>query len=135
MTGMSLCKNILINVNRIIVPRRYEEKYIKFSQFLDNLLKLRYSKYYCCDQVNQNNDCSNIFYVEAFYNNVPGVYEIYPEISALINNLYSEIFSDKVIREHITGFTTTSTVYPETGICNCYDYHKCDCDIPNVCKA
>lgn len=111
-----LCKNILINVNKVIVKMGDEERYIKTAEYLDEKLREQYGEYYICDQVNQDKECVNVFYIEAFYRNIPELIEVTPEISNLIEEVYKE-FGNCVQRTQIASYTSTVKVYPTKECC------------------
>ena len=120
MSKCNFCENILINVNQIVLRKGYEQQYIKFSKRLDEYLRKTFGEYYICDQVNQNKTCHNIFYVEAFYRDIPGVYEAIEEIGDIISQLYENEFGDYADGSSITSFFTVNRVYP-ISYYNCKD--------------
>ena len=105
-----LYKGILVNVNKIVVSPGLEERYIGFAKRLDHSLKERFGEYYICNQLNQMRDCSNVFYVEAFYYNVVGVYEAYSRIGRIVEQSYYEEFDTSVTRTQLTSFASTHLV-------------------------
>ncbi len=127
-----LCKNVLVNVNKIITQKCDEKRYIEFSKKLDQKLRCKYGKYYICDQVNQDRKDTNVFYVEAFYRDIPGICKKYSEINNFINDVYYYEFGDCIERIRITGFMETNKVYPTFDDCTCKD--ECDCRCKGYCE-
>lgn len=125
MSNKTLCTDVLINVNRITTRKCDIEKYIEFAEWLDETLKRKYGKYYICDQVNESRDYSTIFYVEAFYRDIDGVYSASEEINEFVEEAYDKVFGDCIQRESITTFREVNKVYPRVEGCKeemCNEY-------------
>lgn len=121
MQRIKLCEDILINVNKITIRKCDRDKYIKFAKRLDKELREKYGKYYICDQVNESRDYPNIFYVEAFYRNIDGVYSESEKISKFIEQEYENEFGDDIERITLTTFREVNKVYP-------ISKNNCECE-------
>lgn len=123
MDSIKLCKDVLVNVNKIVTKRCDEQRYIKFSKKLDKRLRCKYGKYYICDQVNQDKNKSNVFYIVAFYRNIPGVYKVSLEASQMVEDAYYYEFGNCIERTSILTFRDVKKVYP-----NCKDNEDDKCN-------
>ncbi|MGG7178532.1 hypothetical protein ACQPU1_13100 [Clostridium paraputrificum] len=103
-------KNILYNVNTIMVEPGLECSYIDFSKDLNEYLLSKYSKYYAGLQLYQNNDSPNIFYVVASYKCVPGLFKIAPLIGNQISKIYDRVWGNTVERTSVFSFLTSTRI-------------------------
>ncbi|MEA4926259.1 MAG: hypothetical protein VB084_13230 [Syntrophomonadaceae bacterium] len=102
----------LYNVNKIIVPRRLEKKYIKFSKKLNKYLQNKYKKYYIGLQLYQNKKDPKLFYVIAAYKDVCGIEIAAAKIGNKISKIYDKIWGDKVQRISVFRFLDYTRIIP-----------------------
>jgi len=102
----------LYNVNKVIVERGLEKKYIKFSKKLNKLLKEKYKKYYIGLQLYQNKIDSTLFFVIAAYKDVQGIEIAAVEIGNEIREIYEKEWGDKVQRISVFRFLDYTRIIP-----------------------
>lgn len=102
----------LYNVNKIIVQRGLEEKYIEFSKELSRYLKRRYRRYYISLQLYRNKKDPTLFYVIAAYRNVPGIQTSIVEIGNKISEIYEREWGDRVQRTSVFRFLDYTRIIP-----------------------
>ena len=103
-------KNILYNVNKVIVEPSLECSYIDFSKHLNEYLLSKYNKYYAGLQLYQNNDRPTVFYVVASYKCVPGLFKVAPLIGNQISKIYDRVWDNTVKRISVFSFLTSTRV-------------------------